>query len=309
MAGTADIKVGYRCNNRCVHCVIADQRERARTLRGNVDCSLEELHAQLTDARRRGLSTVVLTGGEPTIRRDFLELLHRARTMGFEVFVQTNGRMLSSRPFAERVAALGATFVVAMHGADASTHDAIVAASGAFAQTVAGIRNARACGLRVIGKTVISRRNADALPAIAGLFRSLGVTSMNIAFPHGLGAAREAFAELVPRYRDIAESIHRTIERHAPGATILFETVPYCFMRGLERHVAEWGDGPSRGPIVSKQLDLEERDWRDARIEQKRKFPRCAECAHDPICEGVWSEYADAYGGEEFVPVPAASPG
>jgi len=303
MSGTADIKVGYRCNNRCVHCVIADQRERARTLRGNVDCSAREIDAQLLDARRSGLTHIVFTGGEPTIRRDFLELLFRARALGFQVSVQTNGRMLSNRAFATRAARSGATFVVALHGADAPVHDAIVAANGAFTQTVAGIRNARAVGLCVVGKIVLSRMNANVLPEIVGLLVSLGVSSVNVAFPHGLGHAREGFDDVVPRYRDIGASLRRTLDVHSSQATILFETVPYCWLHGYERHVAEEGYRRSDEPIVHKQLDLEVRDWHQARLEQKRKFPACVRCRHDAICEGVWKEYAEAYGGEEFEPV------
>ena len=45
-------------------------------------------------------------------------------------------------------------------------------------------------------------------------------------------------------------------------------------------------------------------DWKKIRVSIKKKFPQCSSCRFDPICEGPWNEYAEAYGGDEFSPVP-----
>lgn len=66
--------------------------------------STEEAFAFL-EARRKVLSGVVLTGGEPTLRDDLPELAQAARKLGYLVKLDTNG----SRP--ERIAAVGADFI------------------------------------------------------------------------------------------------------------------------------------------------------------------------------------------------------
>jgi len=102
---TVDIKLGYTCNNNCRHCVIADQREHALDMIGKEDLSTEEFKREILKSRKRGFTSIIFTGGEPTIRKDFLELLDYASFIGFRVNIQTNGRMLYYPEFAEKVAA------------------------------------------------------------------------------------------------------------------------------------------------------------------------------------------------------------
>jgi len=304
LAGKADIKLGYTCNNHCVHCVITDQRDHARRIRGDSDRGTAEVLRELADAHHRGYSDVVVTGGEPTIRKDLPVILERARDLGFRLHIQTNGRMLAHRPLAERLAPIRAVYAVALHGPTAQIHDRVTETPGSFEQTVAGIRNLRALEQRVIGKMVLSRYNADAQTATIGLLLSLGVDTINVAFPHALGTARERFDEVVPRYRDILPDAHRALTRYGQQATLFYEAVPLCLMGGFEHHVAEYACKPLQGRAVHKQLDMETRDWRRARSEQKCKFEGCARCRFDPVCEGPWREYPEHFGDEEFVPVP-----
>lgn len=303
MSGKADIKLGYTCNNHCVHCVIADQRDRARQLRGNVDRSTAEFLRELADAKARDLTDIVFTGGEPTIRKDLPALMEQAKALGFQLHVQTNGRMLAYRPLAERLAGFGATWVIALHGPNADVHDRVTETAGSFRQTIAGIRNLRELQQRVVGKVVLSKLNYVSLPELVGTFLENDVRLVNVAFPHALGSARERFAEVVPRYTDVVPFVRRAIERHSRHALLYFEAIPLCFMRGNEKHVAEYACGALRRPAVHKQLDMETRDWQEARREQKAKLPQCARCVHDAVCEGPWREYPEHFGADEFVPV------
>ncbi len=305
MAGKADIKLGYTCNNHCVHCVIADQRDRAKVMRGSVDRSSGEFLREIEAAREQGLSDVVFTGGEPTIRRDLPTLMKRARQLGFRLHVQTNGRMFSYRPFAERLAPFGATYVIAVHGPDAETHDRVTESKNSFDQTIDGIRNLTELGQGVVGKMVLSKLNFATLSETVGLLVSLGVPLANVAFPHALGYARQRFDEVIPRYRDVAPHVHQAIERHGEEIELYFEAMPLCLMVGYEKHVSEYACATLKRPAVHKQLDMDtSRDWQQARREQKAKFPSCRECRYDQACEGPWREYPERFGSEEFVPVP-----
>ncbi|MBM4371799.1 MAG: radical SAM protein, partial [Deltaproteobacteria bacterium] len=97
-----DVKTGFHCNNRCSFCVQGDKRD----LHGNK--STEEVRQTLRDAVRDS-DSIVFTGGEVTIRADFLELVRFARELGFRrIQVQTNGRMLAYRAFARQTVEAGA---------------------------------------------------------------------------------------------------------------------------------------------------------------------------------------------------------
>jgi MoaA/NifB/PqqE/SkfB family radical SAM enzyme len=303
--GKTDLKVGYTCNNRCVHCVISDQRERAVALRGREDLKTSELVAALTQARRAGSTDVVFTGGEPTLRRDLFRLLSAARLLGLRLHLQTNGRRFADPTYARRMAPFQVQYVVALHGPDAATHDAITRAPGSFEQTLAGVRALLGLGQRVLAKVVLSRLNLTRLPELVGLLADLGVPLVNLAFPHALGEARVRFHEVVPRLSEVVPFLRQAVERHAGRIDLGIEAVPFCLLPGMEERVTDVPLRDCACVIEHRQLDQEPRDWREARHEMKRKPASCASCRWFDRCEGVWGEYLDAFGGDELVPVPA----
>lgn len=59
-------------------------------------------------AKKAGVSTLDFTGGEPTIRKDFFQLLEFAGEQGFPLIrVITNGRMFAHKGFAEKTVSSG----------------------------------------------------------------------------------------------------------------------------------------------------------------------------------------------------------
>lgn len=303
-SGKTDLKVGYACNNRCVHCVIADQRDGASARRGSTERTTREIVAEMVDARSKGHRILVLTGGEPTLRRDLTAILAAARELGFSLHVQTNGRRFADKAFAERLASFKITCVVALHGDRADVHDAVTRAPGSFDQTVDGIRNLLATDQRVFVKVVLSRLNAGHVTAIVALAADLGVRLVNVAFPHALGEARRRFDQVVPRYAEVMPDLLSALEAYGDRLDLGVEAIPFCLLPGYESHVTDQPFRDSCVAIEHRQLDdPAARDWREARAEMKGKPDSCRACRFDARCQGVWREYLDHFGGDELVPV------
>jgi MoaA/NifB/PqqE/SkfB family radical SAM enzyme len=307
-AGTmmiADIKLGYYCNNNCVHCVVADQRDGVLARRHNTDRGTEEYKQELIQSRQRGVTHVVFTGGEPTMRSDLVELATFARSLGLSIWMQSNGRRFRQRDYAEQLKGLDILYCIAVHSHRADKHDAITRSNGSFVQTVEGIKNLVALGENVSVKTVLSKRNYPDLEAIVAWLAELGIRSVSLVFPHAQGNARKLFDEVVPRYTEIARHVHaalRYCRRQNIGASA--EAIPFCFMKGFEDAVSELVllDVPTE----LSQLDFQTLDWAEVRKNCKSKFPQCSRCRYDAVCEGPWDDYAAHYGGAEFVPVEDA---
>jgi len=296
-----DLKLSYACNNNCVHCVIADQRD-ATLAQGRRDFrTTAEVGRELAEAAARGVTLVTFTGGEPTIRRDLPALVRAAIALGMSVGIQTNGRLLSRPEVRGPLLGHSVRFVVAVHGPDAVIHDRITRAPGAFGQTMDAVRALVAAGEKVSGKVVISRYNAAVLDRIADLLAEAGVARASFTFPHALGNAGRAFDEVVPRYAEVLPSLLAALDRMGEGGVT--EAVPPCL---LGRHAGRASEAAWRGTLSSevRQLDQGPRDWtRDRRTEGKAKAAACAGCALDASCEGVWREYLEAFGGGEMRPV------
>jgi len=297
MAGhkLADLKVGYACNNNCIHCVIAG-------LRSYGDRTTAEYKQEMSDARTRA-DLLVITGGEPTIRKDILDLVSHAAFLGFKrITLQTNGRMFCYMDFASGMASIARIgYVVAIHAPEAGLHDRITQVKGSFGQTVQGMRNLRGLGQDVSAKVVISKLNSGLLPEISHLLASLDVADVCFAFPHPMGNAMVFFDEVVPNITETARSLHKAIDFcDSKGMHVMSEGFPFCLMSGYERCISE--------------LNVPEREMNDIRdfypdfneIERTKgraKAPSCASCRHDLSCSGPWKEYPQKFGWSEFVPV------
>jgi molybdenum cofactor biosynthesis enzyme MoaA len=291
-----DVKVGFSCNNRCVFCVQGDKRSRIG------DLTTGEVKKTLDEARKTA-GSIVFTGGELTIRRDVMELVRHARDIGFTgIHIQTNGRMLAYPAFVDALMDAGATeFSPALHGHIPALHDHLTGCAGAFSQTTAGIRNVKARGALVLANTVITRSNFRHLREIATLLVSLGADQYQFAFVHPVGSAGASFDAVVPRMTMIEPHVKAGLDVGIrAGRSVMTEAIPYCFMSGYERHVAE--RIMPRTKIFDGGMVID--DYTQFRLtEGKSKGPGCRRCVHDSICEGPWREYPERFGWDEFVPV------
>lgn len=288
-----DLKTGFSCNNRCTFCVQGDRRHRDKD-RDTQSC------IAVLESGRRVADSLVLTGGECTIRKDILELVRHARNLGYHIQIQSNGRRFSDPRFCDAIIAAGASeFSPSLHGALAETHDAQTRSPGSFRQTVQGIRNLVARGQRVITNSVVTRSNLRELPRLGECLVALGVHQYQLAMVHPLGTAKLNFADVVPNLIEAAPWVGSGLR---PGIAaqipVMVEAMPPCILPGFELYIAEAFIPPTRIEDVGQVIA----DYRDARVnEGKVKGPPCATCTWTQVCEGPWREYPEMYGWEGFV--------
>lgn len=291
-----DLKVGFSCNNLCSFCVQGDKRYKFP------DKKTDQLINSLKEASKRGLKSVVFTGGEPTIRPDLALLVGVAKKMGFsQIQIQSNGRMFSYEKFCKSLIDAGATeFSPALHGSSAKMHDRLVCSPGSYEQVVKGIKNLKKMKQYVLTNTVITSQNYKDIPKIAKLLVALGVDQFQFAFVHILGAADKNKKWLVPKKSEIMPFIKRGLDVGIKaGKTVMTEAIPYCFMEGYEDYVAE--NGIPDTTIFDANFEISNyTDYRQH--EGKVKSPKCKKCTYYKACEGPWREYPELFGWDEFKP-------
>lgn len=154
----------FRCNLRCVHCMIEGTMDRLRPEpAARFDALLER------QRETRGWKGLILTGSEITLRADLPKLARRARAAGFErVRIQTHGMGLAKPEFLDGLIEAGVNeYFVSVTAADAQTHDAITLARGSFERTLEGLAllDARS-GVHVSTNTVVTTRSYAQLPDV-----------------------------------------------------------------------------------------------------------------------------------------------
>lgn len=157
------LSVTDRCDLRCSYCM----PEKMQFLPRKDVLSLEELHKLALAMIERGITKIRLTGGEPLVRRDVVELVHAlGRQLGKgleELTLTTNGTQLAQ--FADDLAAAGVRRInVSLDTMDAALFETL-SRRDRLGAVLQGIAAAKEAGLSVKLNTVaLKGLNEDEIP-------------------------------------------------------------------------------------------------------------------------------------------------
>jgi cyclic pyranopterin phosphate synthase len=159
------LSVTDRCDLRCTYCM----PERMKFLPKNEVLSLEELHRLALSFIARGVTKIRLTGGEPLVRRDMVDLVKAlGRELGSgldELTLTTNGTQLAQH--ADDLASAGVKRVNISLDTLNPGRFAELTRRDALAKVLDGITAAQEAGLKVKLNTVaLKGMNEDELPEL-----------------------------------------------------------------------------------------------------------------------------------------------
>jgi heme d1 biosynthesis radical SAM protein NirJ len=158
-----------RCNLTCKHCysISAD-----RDFPGEL--STEEVFRVMDDLKAFGVPVLILSGGEPLLRPDLLDIAQRAKRMGFYVGLSTNGTLIDECNIGQ-ITAVGFDYVGISLDGMRETHDQFRRKLGAFDASLRGIRLCHSHGIKVGVRFTLTEGNAGDLPALLRLIEDEGV--------------------------------------------------------------------------------------------------------------------------------------
>ena len=295
--------LGFSCNENCWHCY-SPMWEYPH------DKTIAEIKKMLQNAKRDGIEVVALTGGEPTIRKDFFEIIKFCKKLNFDrVELQTNGEMLAYETFAKKIVEYGVTDVYpSFHAFTESLQDFITRSKGSFKASLQGLRNILKLNVRVQTNTVISKLNYKILDRLMIFFHEQGVKEIELDFLRPIGNAWRYFDMIVPRKSEVVPYLEKALEL-AEGLsfdTIFVDDYPLCFMKNFKQYNADYiAMSEGLGPHDEQAFFYERSELELKQIHQNQKLrgPPCRNCSFNNHCEGDWNEYVQKMGWKEFKPI------
>jgi len=152
-----------RCNLACMHCysISADI-----DFPGELDTA--EVLRVMDDLKACGVPALILSGGEPLLRRDIFDIAARAKTLGLFTALSTNGTLIDL-PLAMRIREAAFDYVgISLDGLEA-THDKFRRKAGAFGKSLEALRLCRDMGVKVGVRFTLTQDNAADLPGLLDL--------------------------------------------------------------------------------------------------------------------------------------------
>ncbi|MBF0464262.1 MAG: radical SAM protein [Nitrospirae bacterium] len=188
-------EVTRRCNLRCVHCRSSSEA----TSKGHPDFSFEEGKRIIDDIRSYATPVVVLSGGEPLLRKDVFQLASYGTEVGLRMCMATNG-MLVNEKICKQMKDSGIKIVsLSLDGSTAEVHDNFRHQSGAFEGVMRAAAYFRDNGIEFIINSSFTRRNQEEIPRVYELAKSLGATAWYMFMIVPTGRGQDIMDELITK--------------------------------------------------------------------------------------------------------------
>ena len=190
-----------RCNLKCDHCYL-DATTKAGG--GSDELSTEEcfrLIDQIAEVNKGCL--LVITGGEPLVRPDILDIARHAVGLGFIVVFGTNGMLINDR-MAKTLVEIGVMGVgISIDSLDPAKHDHFRGVPGAFASALAGIEACKSNCLQFQVHFSAQPMNYQELPAVVEWAHTLGARVLNVFFMVCTGRGEELTDITPQQYEEV----------------------------------------------------------------------------------------------------------
>jgi len=211
------LELTQRCHLRCIHCYIDNQPISCAN-----ELSTTEVFTLLDQMAECGCLWLLITGGEPLLRRDFSDIYCHAKKLGMIVTIFTSAANLTPR-VADVLAEYPPFLVEAtLHGSTETTFDGVTGVQGSFRQFQYGIGLLRELGIPFHLKMIVMRKNLHEVELARQLAIKLGAGDfrfdplVNADFLHSTKAVdsritvEEAIKlDLLEPYQDRLEKAYR----------------------------------------------------------------------------------------------------
>ncbi|MBN1485875.1 MAG: radical SAM protein [Chloroflexia bacterium] len=176
-----------------------------------------------------GVPHVTFTGGEPTQRKDLVDLVRHAENLGLVSGLLTDGRRLSDWDYLERLLLAGLDHLqITLASHIPELHDRLVGRPGAWEETMAGLRNARIGDIYVVAHVVVGPENAPSIAETVAYLAEQGVPALALSSPLR-GAPEETRAGLEAALERAQEAAH------THGLTLVWDlAAPYSQVNPVE---------------------------------------------------------------------------
>lgn len=168
------IALTHRCNLRCCHCYLGDERLGAPSSGAEADASFWcNLIDQVAEA---GCLFLLLTGGEPLLHPGFAAVYGRARERGLLVTVFTNATLVDSATTAMLAEQPPQLVEVTLYGASQEVFEQVSGVPGSHRRCLEGLDALATAGVRVGLKAMIMAESRHEIPAMRELARRRGLS-------------------------------------------------------------------------------------------------------------------------------------
>lgn len=169
------IELTTKCNFRCMHCY-------AKPLRNIIEPSFDKIISLINRLFEAGTIWLWFTGGECTMRKDFIDIYKYAKQKGFLVTVLTNGSLISDELIALFKRYPPLVVKLSQYGATKETYKAITGSETNFYLFNEGINKLKKNNINIMVQNIVVKTNMHEIGKMISICESMNVQhNLNIS--------------------------------------------------------------------------------------------------------------------------------
>ncbi|MGA7306133.1 MAG: radical SAM protein [Rhodothermales bacterium] len=174
-----------KCNLKCPHCYLEAGEAAGEEL------STEECLGLIDEFRRLGTEMLILTGGEPLLRRDIYDIASHASAAGMWVVMGTNGVLVNDH-VADKMIECGVKGVgISIDSVNPEKHNSFRGGPNAWELSVRALDICRRKGLEVLVQSTVTSMNVREIAELVSFAKEHGAWSFNLYFLVQTGRGQE----------------------------------------------------------------------------------------------------------------------
>jgi radical SAM protein with 4Fe4S-binding SPASM domain len=201
--------VTRKCNLKCSHCYINAAKEE---LSGEL--STEEAKRLIDQICEVSRPLLILSGGEPLLRKDVFELIRYGTEKGLRMGLGSNGSLIDSVAAKKLKDAGVKTVSISLDSCSPARHDEFRGVADSWEKAVGAIKALKENGVLVQVNTTVIQQNYGEIDEIMSLAEQLGVENFHLFFlvPTGRGVK---IADISPAmYEDMIKETFAKTSKH-----------------------------------------------------------------------------------------------
>ncbi len=256
-------EITRRCNLKCIHCRSAS----GLTVTRHPDFPTKEAFRIIDDIADFVKPVIVLSGGEPLLRKDVFDIARYGAEKGLRMCLATNGTLVTDG-VCEKIAESGIKIVsLSLDGASEDVHDDFRKQKGSFSGTINAAKLFKKYGIEFIVNSSFTKRNQEDIPKVYKLAKELGATAWYMFMIVPTGRGEEIMNELISKedYENILEW-HYNMEKDEKDMLVRPTCAPHYYRivlqkskkedRKFERRTLKFSTGGAKGCIAGQLIAL-----------------------------------------------------
>ena len=220
------------CNLKCTHCYLpagfVDTNEFPQGYHRDTELTQSECFRVIDEiAEINSHILLILTGGEPLLRPDILEISKYASDTGFLVVMGTNGVLLNDE-VVEKMQQHGVTGAgISLDSIQPTNHDKFRGMEGAWKATMGGIEALKRAQLDFLVQTSVTQWNYDEIPEIVEYAYQLGAKVLNLYFLVRTGRGKTVMDISPIQYEKMLETMFQLQAEYSGKMLIAAKCAPH----------------------------------------------------------------------------------